>query len=187
MRNNVLQFPADTLESPVAAPVTTLIRLLDQLGDVLISLDDETYAKAPAGRPSGSIGAHVRHCLDHVAAFLDGVSQGALSYDRRTRGTAVESDRAAALDRIEALTSALVDLDPRTLDRPLRLEVQLDPTGLACSVLSTAGRELAYVISHTVHHHATMAVLLSDRGMALPSRFGVAASTPGVSSLLSAR
>ncbi len=187
MRENVLQFPTDTLESPVAAPVTTLIRLLDQLGDVLMSLDDRTYAEPPAGRPSGSIGAHVRHCLDHVAAFLDGVSQGALSYDRRTRGTAVEADRAAALERIEALTSTLVDLDPRTLDRPLRLDVQLDPAGLACSVISTAGRELTYVISHTVHHHATMAVLLSDRAAALPYRFGVAAATPGVSSVACAR
>ncbi len=180
MRDTVLQINAETLESPVTPPVTTLIRLLDQLGDVLMSLDDETYTERPADKPSGSIGAHVRHCLDHVSSFLEGVDQGALSYDRRTRRTAVESARVAALERIETLTRALVDLDPRMLDRPLRLDVQLDPAGLACSVISTAGRELAYVISHTVHHHATMAVLLSDRAASLPHRFGVAAATPSV-------
>jgi uncharacterized damage-inducible protein DinB len=167
-----------TLESPVAQPITALVRLLDQLRDVIEQLPDSTYAEVPAGARSGSLGAHVRHCLDHSTAFLEGVSAGALSYDRRSRGTAIETRRASALARIETLASALIDLDPRVLDRPLRLDVQLDPAGAACSVISTAGRELAYVISHTVHHHATMAVLLSDRETSLPDRFGVAAATP---------
>jgi uncharacterized damage-inducible protein DinB len=168
----------ETLESPIALPITALVRLLDQLKDVIEPLDDILYARPPAGRPSGSIGAHVRHCLDHVTAFLDGATAGALSYDRRGRGTRVESDRAAALARVDELTGALLDLDPGTLDRPLRLEVQLNAAGTGCSVVSTVGRELAYVISHTVHHHATMAVLLAEAGAWLPERFGVAAATP---------
>jgi uncharacterized damage-inducible protein DinB len=167
-----------TLESPVPAPVTALVRLLDQLKDVVERVDDAAFSAPPSGRPSGSIGAHVRHCLDHVQSFLDGVDAGALCYDRRHRGTRVESDRGAALARVDALQSRLLDLDPWTLDRPLRLEVQLDQAGASCSVLSTAGRELAFVISHTIHHHATMAVLLSEAGTRLPDRFGVAASTP---------
>jgi uncharacterized damage-inducible protein DinB len=167
-----------TVESLVPAPITSLVRLLDQLKDVISRLDQTAYATAPRNKPSGSIGAHVRHCLGHVTAFLDGVSSGALSYDRRARGTRVEHDRHAALSELDALTEALLDVDPSTLDRPLRLEVQLDPAGAAYSVVSTVGRELAYVISHTVHHHATMAVLLSDAGAILPERFGVAAATP---------
>jgi uncharacterized damage-inducible protein DinB len=168
----------ETLESPIVPPITALVRLLDQLRDVLDPLDSDTYARPPAGKPSGSIGAHVRHCLDHVTAFLDGISTGALSYDRRARGTRVEQEKRAALAQLDALTDALLSLDPVTLDRPLRLDVQLDPAGTTCSVISTAGRELAYVISHTVHHHATMAVLLSDMETTVPDRFGMAAATP---------
>lgn len=169
-----------TLESPVAAPITALVRLLDQLAGMIESLDDETYAARPAGRPSGSIGAHVRHSLDHVAAFLDGLSFGAFSYDRRLRGTDVEASRLAALERLAALTGAVLDLDPGVLQRPLRLDVQLDLRGEGCSVLTTGGRELAFVISHTIHHNATMGVLLSERGARLPERFGLAPATPAI-------
>jgi uncharacterized damage-inducible protein DinB len=168
----------DTLESPIAAPITTLVRLLDELRTTIETLDDLAYADTPVGRRSGSIGAHVRHCLDHVAAFLEGMNDGVLSYDRRIRGPAVEVNRHATLDRIAAVTAALLDLDPRLLQRPLRLDVQLDPTGTLCSVVSTAGRELAYVISHTIHHNATMGVLLTEIGARLPERFGIAAATP---------
>jgi uncharacterized damage-inducible protein DinB len=178
---------ADTLESPLAAPVTALLRLLDQLRDVIELLDLDTYASAPSHRRSGSIGAHVRHSLDHVAAFLDAIGRGAMSYDDRARGTAVESRPEAAVARIDALTSALLDLDARALDTPLRLDVQLDPAGASCSVVSTVGRELAYVISHTVHHNATMAVLLSEIGVNVPARFGMAAATPSPAAISCAR
>jgi uncharacterized damage-inducible protein DinB len=178
MSSTVTAAASRPLESPVCNPASPLVRLLDQLKEVIESIDDEAYGTPPAGKPSGSIGAHARHCLDHVEAFLDGLREGALCYDRRARGTRIEIDRAAALDRIDALTLSLLDLEARALDRPLRLEVQLDPAGTTCSVVSTAGRELAFVVSHTVHHHATMAVLLSELGARLPHRFGVAASTP---------
>jgi len=168
----------ETLESPIAPPVTALVRLLDELRTTIERLSDDRYVEIPIARRSGSVGAHVRHCLDHVAAFLDGATVGVLSYDRRMRGTLVEVSRNAAVDRIVSLTSALLDLDPLSLQRPLRLEVQLDAAGVSCSVTTTAGRELAYVISHTIHHNATMGVLLTEAGASLPERFGVAASTP---------
>lgn len=169
---------AATLESPISPPITALVRLLDQLKDVVERVDDDTFAMVPAGKPSGSIGAHVRHCLDHVSAFLEGTAGGTLCYDRRRRGTQVEADRGAALAHIDAVTGLLLDLDPRVLDRSLRVAVQLDPAGASCTVWSTAGRELTFVISHTIHHHATMAVLLNETGTELPGRFGLAASTP---------
>jgi uncharacterized damage-inducible protein DinB len=168
----------DTLESPIAAPITTLVRLLDELRTTIETLDDLAYAETPVGRRSGSIGAHVRHSLDHVTAFLESTTTGVLSYDRRLRGTSVETCREAALDRIPMLTTALLDLDPALLPRPLRLDVQLDAGGTVCSVISTVGRELTYVISHTVHHNGTMGVLLTQIGARLPERFGIAAATP---------
>jgi uncharacterized damage-inducible protein DinB len=170
--------PTRTFEPPVPLSISALLRLLDQLRNVILRVDDETYVTPPPGRPSGSIGAHVRHCLDHVTAFLEGTRTGSMSYDRRRRGTAVEVDRRAGLAGIEGSVSALLDVHPHALGRKIRLDVQLDSDGTTCSVLSTAGRELAFVISHTIHHHATMAVLLSEKGMEMPDRFGVAAATP---------
>jgi uncharacterized damage-inducible protein DinB len=170
------------LESPVVAPVTALVRLLDDLGDVIDRVPDQVFARKPQGQPSGSIGAHVRHCLDHVAAFLDGARTGRMSYDNRVRGTEGETDRDAALTRIRGLTAAVLDLDPGLIPRSLCLRVRLDPRGATTDVQSTVGRELAFVISHTIHHNATIAILLSEIGTDLPNRFGVAPSTPSPAS-----
>ena len=165
-------------ESPVVAPVTALVRLLDELREVVERIPDGVFARTPAGRPSGSPGAHVRHCLDHVAAFLDGAPAGYISYDHRRRGTAIQTDRAAALAQIVTLTTAVLDLDPRLLTRPVRLEVKLDARGTTTVVQSTVARELVFVINHTIHHNATLGLLLSEIGTDLPHRFGVAPSTP---------
>jgi uncharacterized damage-inducible protein DinB len=43
------------------------------------------------------------------------------------------------------------------------------------------GRELAFVINHTIHHQALIAVLLAWHGIEVAPRFGVAPSTPKAS------
>src|SRR4051812_41729070 len=170
--------PHGPFESPVVAPVTALVRLLDDLGDVITRIPDDAFARRPAGRPSGSIGAHVRHCLDHVSALLDGIPAGRVSYDHRARGTESEAVRSAALTRLRALTQAVLDLDPHVMCRGVRLHVRLDTRGTCTEVQSTVARELAFVINHTIHHNATMALLLAEGGTQLPGRFGMAPSTP---------
>ena len=49
------------------------------------------------GRTTGGIGGHVRHCLDHVSALLASTRTGLCAYDRRQRGTDVETWRALLL------------------------------------------------------------------------------------------
>jgi uncharacterized damage-inducible protein DinB len=46
------------------------------------------------------------------------------------------------------------------------------------AVRSTLARELLFVISHTIHHQALIAVLLSAAGRTVPEAFGLAPSTP---------
>ena len=42
---------------------------------------------------------------------------------------------------------------------------------------STVGRELAYLLSHTIHHYALIRLLAYDHGVRLDAEFGVAPST----------
>jgi uncharacterized damage-inducible protein DinB len=43
---------------------------------------------------------------------------------------------------------------------------------------TTRRRELAFVISHTVHHQALIAVLVALAGGEIPEAFGLAPTTP---------
>ena len=161
------------------APVEALVRLLDDLTAVLIELPVDVYVARPAARVSGSIGGHVRHTLDHVGALLAADSASVLSYDHRERGTAVESDPAAAVRAILRLKAALERRRASAeLASPLLVESMVTAEGQAVAGWSTLGRELAFVISHTIHHQAIIALLLSSQSLDVPHGFGRAPSTP---------
>jgi hypothetical protein len=160
------------------APVTPLLSLLHQMRMTIERIDDATYAAPAPGRSSGGIGGHVRHCLDHVSALLSATRTGICEYDRRKRGTEVEASRSAACIRIVDLSAALVCLDAPALDETVLVESQLEPGGPMILTRSSICRELAFVISHTIHHNAIVAQMLQARGVAMESRYGVAPATP---------
>ena len=58
------------LKSPLM-PAFALAEHLDALAEVVERLSDLDYLARPSSGVSGSIGAHVRHCVDHVTALLD--------------------------------------------------------------------------------------------------------------------
>jgi uncharacterized damage-inducible protein DinB len=157
--------------------VVTLEAQLDGLRDLVSRLAGPVYRAAPS-RQSGTIGAHVRHSLDHVRALIRATHSGDLCYDARLRDTNVERDPAAAVAEIDRLSLALDDVEPDQLDRRIRLRTKLDRTGTEITVHSTLGRELAFAIQHTIHHAALIGVLLDQLGMAVPADFGYAPSTP---------
>jgi hypothetical protein len=160
-------------------PVTALWQKLDEVSDLLLEIPPDVYTAPVHGHVSGTLGAHVRHCLDHVSALLSAGRSATLSYDRRRRGTAIEADPAAALQQIVRLKAALERSSSRSLDEPVRVESQIDVAGGSIVGWSTFGRELAFVLSHTIHHQATMAAVLALHGVDTPAEFGYAPSTPG--------
>jgi len=141
-------------------------------------MDDDAYTMPAPGRSSGGVGGHVRHCLDHVGALVHATRTGLVEYDRRRRGTDVETCRAAAVHQIGELTRQLAALDSSLLDEPLLVETQIDPAGAMILTRSSVCREVAFVISHTIHHNAIVAQLLAGRDLALDARFGLAPATP---------
>jgi len=161
--------------------VRALIGRLDELAEVLLATPEDVYRARIEPPVSGSIGEHVRHTLDHLSAILvnDGIEP--LTYDRRERGTAVETDPSAALRLIFRMKSGLERLRGRSMDEPVAVRSQVSTGGASVVAWSTIGRELAFVTSHTIHHQALIAVLLAWHGVDVAPRFGVAASTPRAS------
>lgn len=159
-------------------PFLVLGRMLDDLAGLLVRVSPQAYVARPVPGVSGAVGEHVRHALDHIAVLLAADVRETLSYDRRRRGTAIETEPTLALDetlRLKALTERQAE---RPLDEPVFVASKVSASGAEVQGWSTIGRELAFVVAHTVHHEAIIALLLAFQGIQVPPRFGYAPSTP---------
>ena len=166
------------LAIPSRAPVAALQDLIGELMELLLSIPAGAYTATPAGT-SGSVGGHVRHILDHVAAFVSPPPSGVLSYDHRMRGTAVEHDPPAAIREILRLQAALQRLTGASVDTPVTVSMILSARGDRVTGWSTVARELGFIVSHTIHHQAMIALLLEMQGLRVAhERFGYAPTTP---------
>jgi uncharacterized damage-inducible protein DinB len=154
-----------------------LVAVLDQLAALVGALTDEQYTARPAGVPASTIGGHVRHNLDHMAALLGGLQAGRLDYDRRERGTAVERDRAAAVTQADRLRAELLAFPWTAAPASLPLSALVAPGLPATEVRTTPEREVVFVLSHTVHHNALIAVIARLVGADPPADLGYAPST----------
>jgi hypothetical protein len=160
------------------ATVQPLLDLLHQMRTMVERLDEVEYAMPAAGRTNGGIGGHVRHCLDHVSALLAATRTGLCAYDRRQRRTDVETSRIAGVDAITDAMIGVLSLDTGTLESEIFVETQLDPSGAMVVTRSSVCREVAFLVSHTIHHNAIVAQMLRARGLEVAPRFGLAPATP---------
>lgn len=167
----------DTECPPEPAGVGPLVGLLRQLFDLVESLADEEYTRKPVGVVPSSIGGHVRHNLDHVGALLRGLRAGKVDYDLRDRGTDVERDRGAALAEIRRLEEGLSDFPWHAVPPLINLTALVAPDRPGVTSLTSPDRELAFVVSHTVHHNAIIGIMVRLLGAELPGDFGYAPST----------
>lgn len=156
--------------------MTDLIRLNDRLlGEVDELLDGPVqchYTSTCLQVFSSTIGQHIRHCLEHYEELLRALREdGSLDYENRPRDPRVENDPIAARDRIEAVRAAILQLSSGSEG----LVVRDHATGLSSP--SSVARELQFLVSHTVHHSALIAVIASISGLNVPPDFGVAPTT----------
>ncbi len=172
--------PVSTFEGPrCPPPVAALETALGELSAVVAALSPAAYRARLLPNASGSIGEHVRHCLDHVSALVCADHSSCLSYDRRDRGTAVETDPVHALRCIQLLRiKVAVGQWSARLDEPICVTSTMTRDGAMLAGMSTLSRELAFVLNHTIHHQAMIGLLASLHGCDVPNGFGFAPSTP---------
>lgn len=159
------------------SPVLGLIHVLRQLAEVIAGLSPDEYTARPVGAVTSSIGCHVRHCLDHVNAFLEGIEVGLLDYDSRQRGTSIEHDRHAAFELVNRMEDRLWGIDSNCLSQPVSVKVMPTSNGPGYCTSSSVGRELAFVQNHTIHHGAIIAMTCRILGAELPEGIGYAPAT----------
>lgn len=162
---------------PQPAAVRPLVSLLHQLFDLVESLTPEQYTRKPVGVVESSVGGHVRHNLDHIYALLRGLRAGEMSYDHRDRGTDVESDRLAAMEAILRAENDLTAFPWHEGRHLITLSTLVAPDLPPVRVATSPERELAFVVSHTIHHNALIRVMVKLLGGEVSADFGYAPST----------
>ena len=147
--------------------------------ELLADLSDEEYVRNFPPSFESPIGTHVRHIVDHYTCFLDGLETGSIDYDNRARDGSVETDRSAAAAAMSAVVDRLLAIDVSARDRELAVHMDCgggpDEAGLRGR--SSVQRELQFLVSHTVHHYALVAVMLRLEGREPFDGFGVSPST----------
>jgi hypothetical protein len=100
-----------------------------------------------------------------------------VDYDARGRDPELERRPELALQRIDATVAALERLAPSAAPRELEVSVDCGEAVRGRASRSSLARELQFLVSHTVHHYAVIALLLRARGIEPGRDFGVAPST----------
>jgi hypothetical protein len=150
----------------VAQNVALIDQGLDLLGELEPSGDGRFAVVAP----------HFRHCIDFYDCFLRGLDLHEIDYDERQRSPEIESQPAAAIDALRRIRARLVELGDDAVEGPVQVRGDVEGMETPWS-RSTVGRELLFLLSHTVHHHDLISLLLEREGAAPPQGFGVAPST----------
>jgi len=139
------------------------------------SLDARSYAASPEPLGPSGIGAHLRHCQDFLDRLLIGVESGEVNYAQRDRDARYEVDADYAVARLRETSARLGALAAVPVDRPLKVRSDSLPNDPPLD--STLGRELEFVLSHTIHHYALIAMCMRHFGVVPEEEFGVAPST----------
>lgn len=144
------------------------------------ALSDEMYRHNDYTSYGSGVGKHIRHILDHYLSLLKGL-EGKIDYDDRERDTRLEEDRlytiAKTQEIVEGLAALLSQPDKVNATALVNSNEGEHPAGDIPWSLSTVKRELQYLLSHTVHHYALIALILRIQGFQTPKEFGVAPST----------
>ncbi|MDT8388080.1 MAG: hypothetical protein RQ736_11225 [Thiogranum sp.] len=159
----------------VKLQVNDNIATLQQGARLLQCIDDDLYRRRIENVFATSIGAHVRHNLGHYRIFLDALETGDIDYSARCRDAAIEVDRTAALTETANICGQLHGVS--ILRQDLQLQIR-NSRGDACATTSTCvSRELEFLLGHTIHHYAIIAIICRLQDVALEEGFGVAPST----------
>ena len=153
--------------------------LLRQAVSLLQQLNDDQFRRHDPAKYPSCIGKHIRHCVDHYDKFIAGLDAGKINYDERPRDTSVEIDRRVAIVRLQQLGEALQHIPKAVLSDTVFINSN-ESEHNNCSAnwnVSSVARELQFLISHTVHHYALVAMMLRLQNVEVDSEFGFAQST----------
>lgn len=154
------------------SPLNRLAIELERSRNLAASLQTEIYVECRDG--VSSVGAHVRHILDVVNNLLSGLEKGWVDYTDRERDLLTETDRSHAVRRLAKTMQRLTSSASQKVEGGILVRSESNPDEWYDS---SVAREIEFVFSHTVHHHALIAERLRQMGVKPTTDLGVSPST----------
>jgi hypothetical protein len=165
---------AMTPASPLPAAVYAHSVLIRQGIALLAVLGEERYTPRIPLCYNASIGGHIRHIIEHYQSFLRGLDDGEIDYENRPRDARIESDPVHAAEILAGLLEQLQGLAARLTNGGLHY---CSETSKGIATPTSVLRELEFLLSHTIHHYALVAVMARLQGCEPEAEFGIAPST----------
>ena len=164
---------APSLVVPAAARANVL--LLAQGSEMITRLEPDRYTDRASACFNSSAGGHFRHVIEHYQALQAAEASGIVDYEGRARDLRIETDAEHAREVMGGLADWLTRMaESSTQDRSLQVVAE---TVAGAKLTTTLARELEFLVGHTVHHYALIAVVAGQLGILPPINFGVAPST----------
>jgi len=161
---------------PTIPVLAANLHCLEQAIDLLGRIPESAFARVDT-RHAKTAGPHLRHVLDHYSSFLAGLPEARVDYDARERDLRLETEIPFAVDRLREIIGGLVLVDLELLELPIEIRLEAGGPEEEQWSRSTVRRELQFLLSHTVHHFALIALVLERHGIPVADDFGVAPST----------
>lgn len=152
------------------------LRYLKQAVLLLERMGDDQFSQPVDAFYGSSVGGHLRHCVEHYLSFLAGLDSGRVDYDDRKRDAILEARTKAASSALSGIVESLERLPERSPPVGILVKMDCGDDDIEWQP-STAGRELQFLVSHTVHHFAMIGGICRAIEVELDEDFGVAPST----------
>ena len=172
MNSHPTQTPRTDLPTGYEAVQRCLIGEIGKAINVIGQLDDLTYRRD--SKLSSSVGEQFRHNLDFLNTFLNGTGRGTIDYTRRERDLRVATSRNYAVQKFADVLRKISTLNRSEMSGLVSVRSE---AVVSLWLPSSVIREMEFVLSHTIHHHALVAEKLKAMGVSIEDDFGVAMST----------
>jgi hypothetical protein len=152
--------------------------VLEQGLTLLAGLDPELYATRAEEPFGASVGGHYRHVLDHFLCLAAGRASGTIDYDHRERSRELENNLIAAEQMTHSLIESFRKITERELAKNCDVVYSIGYSReRAERIPTTFARELAFCVSHAVHHFAIIKLICAHLSVPVHADLGVAPST----------
>lgn len=154
------------------------IEVLEQSESFLLSATPLSYQNITKPHFISSCGEHMRHILDHFNAVIRDFDSGTIDYDKRQRGSQVESDISCAQNQIKQIKEWLMSLEHDSLDSDLLIKTEVSiSTEETVHARTCLGRELVFIAAHAIHHFSIMSLAMQMQDLEVDTNFGIAPAT----------